>query len=274
MNEHLKNFGLGLVFVLFYLVVLGVFSKIEIVFSIFTITLLFTSSYLSRVKLIYGNTVFIFFLIAAIFLENAFVYITLLIIVFVLLSSYLGFKLGWKKWMIKIIFSILLIIIAKFGFANLVVIEKNIKSRAVAVAPTMVFSSREGTSLRLDTIKNKIIVLDLWTTSCGVCFEKFPEYEKLYLQYKDNPSVELYAVNTPIKRDTVGQARKMIEKYNYQFPVLFAKSDSLTKSMGINTFPHLIILKNKKIRFNGSLVLDKDVYFYNLKSEIDFLLKE
>lgn len=107
-----------------------------------------------------------------------------------------------------------------------------------------------------------------------MCFEKFPGYERLYLQYKDNSSVELYVVNIPIKRDTVGQARKMIEKYKYQFPVVFAKSDSLTKSMGTRTYPYLIILKNGKIRFKGSLILDKEVYFYNLKDEITLLLEE
>jgi lipopolysaccharide export LptBFGC system permease protein LptF len=85
---------------------------------------------------------------AAIFLESAFIYITLLIIVFVLLSSYLGFKLGRKKRVIKIICAILLIIVAKFGFVNLVTIEKNVKSRVVSEAPTMVFYSREGATFK------------------------------------------------------------------------------------------------------------------------------
>jgi len=50
----------------------------------------------------------------------------------------------------------------------------------------MIFTTKNGAKVQLDTVKNKLIVLDFWTTTCGVCFKSFPDYEKIYLKYKDN----------------------------------------------------------------------------------------
>ena len=30
---------------------------------------------------------------------------------------------------------------------------------------------------KIDIHKNKIIVLDFWSTNCGICFKKFPDLE-------------------------------------------------------------------------------------------------
>jgi hypothetical protein len=72
------------------------------------------------------------------------------------------------------------------------------------------------------------------------------------LKYKENPNVKLYAFNIPIKSDTFEFAKKkLIKKYNYQFPVLYSGSDTIPKQLGFNKFPHLVILKNGKVRYNG-----------------------
>lgn len=131
-----------------------------------------------------------------------------------------------------------------------------------------------GELKRLDLIEDKIIVLDYWNSTCGACFKGFPKYEKIALLYKSNPKVEFYSLNIPIKRDTLGHTKKMIEKYNYKFSNLYAKSDSLSKVMGIKKYPHLVILKDGKIRFNGALLMDRKVKFFHLKNEIDRLLHE
>ena len=95
------------------------------------------------------------------------------------------------------------------------------------------------------------------------------------LKYKENLNVKLYAVNTPMKRHTSGSAKKMIEKYNYQFPVLYSDSDTIPKQLGFNKFLHLVILKNGKVRYNGYSALVEDNLFVNsLEDEIDLLLKE
>jgi thiol-disulfide isomerase/thioredoxin len=46
-----------------------------------------------------------------------------------------------------------------------------------------------GNQVALSSLKGKVIYVDLWATWCGPCMVEMPHYEKLKLQYKDNPNV-------------------------------------------------------------------------------------
>lgn len=107
-----------------------------------------------------------------------------------------------------------------------------------------------------DTIKlagnDKFIVLDFWTTSCGICFQKFPEVQKLYEEYKDDDRVALYAVNIPIKRDTPTMAEDMIRKREYTFPVYYAHG-GIDTQLNVRRFPVTLLVKNNKIVARGRI---------------------
>lgn len=77
-------------------------------------------------------------------------------------------------------------------------------------------------TLKADFYKDKIVLFDFWNTTCGVCFIKFPDLERLYQKNKDHPRFVLQAVNIPLpQRDTIGKAFHMIdEKKRYTFPVV------------------------------------------------------
>lgn len=195
-------------------------------------------------------------------------------IIFTPITFLLGYYLKDKLLLFKVLYPVILFFIGFYGFINLWFFMENFNARDNMKAPEMKFNYLES-EIRLDTIKNTIIVLDFWTTNCGVCFKKFPDFEKSYLNYKNNPDVIFYTVNIPVKRDTLGLANKMIGKYNYQFPKLFATSDTIPKQLGFNKYPHNIILKNGKIRFNGSFSInDKDIFLYKLENEIERFLNE
>ncbi len=272
--KALKTFLIGFLFLGYYLVILNIFSDLEIAFAILTITLVFLSPYLTLKHILSINIIFGICLVGLIFLQDAIISITIIFMFFVFLSSYFGHKLGKRKWIKKLVLSLLIILVSVIGFRNVFSLEKNVHSRLNTTPPSMVFHQSDGSSIKLDTVKNKIIVLDVWTTNCAVCFEKFPEFERVFEDYTSNPKVELYALNIPLKTDTLGQAKKVIEKYHYKFPELYATSDSITKELDFNTYPHLIIIKNGRLRYNGALVLDNRTYFYNLKNEIELLLNE
>ncbi|WP_242178320.1 TlpA family protein disulfide reductase [Polaribacter marinus] len=174
----------------------------------------------------------------------------------------------------KILYAITLVLIGIYGFVNSWFLLENFNARKIEDSPEMLFSNSND-KFRIDTIKNKVIVLDYWTTNCGACFQKFPDFEKLYLKYKNNSNVFLYAVNIPVKRDTFGYAKKMIEKYKYEFPILYSDSDTIPKQLEFNRYPHMVILKNGKVRFNGYLNLnEKNVILYEMENEIEKLLNE
>lgn len=122
---------------------------------------------------------------------------------------------------------------------------------------------------------NKLIVLDFWTINCTICFEKFPELEKLYLNYQNNPNIEIYSLNVPLKNDDFNKTTKILDNIGYSFPKIYAKSAiEINDSLKIHSFPHLLIIKNGIIRYDGMLETDKDVLLFNTKDEIERLLNE
>ncbi len=58
------------------------------------------------------------------------------------------------------------------------------------------FFDMQGGTVTRDSLKGKVVVLDLWATWCGWCFKGFPNLEQVYQQYKDNPRVTILAVDT------------------------------------------------------------------------------
>ena len=100
----------------------------------------------------------------------------------------------------------------------------------------------------------KFIVLDFWNTGCGVCFKKFPKLEHYYARYKYNPNVKFFAVNSPLRRDTVGQAAATIQKYGYTFPVLYAENAVVNSAFNVHSFPTVIIIDSaQRIVYRGNL---------------------
>lgn len=127
---------------------------------------------------------------------------------------------------------------------------------------------------RVNLKKDKIVVLDFWSTSCAICFAKFPYLKKTFEKYKNNPKVEIYTVNVPLKNDVFAKTIKILDSIGYKFPQLYAKSSKEMKdTLNIYSFPHLLILKNGQIRYDGTFIEDKTV-IYNTESEIEKLLKE
>ncbi len=147
----------------------------------------------------------------------------------------------------------------------------NRNSRTDVVFPKIDFINAEKVPVKLGN--HKVIVLDFWTTSCAVCFEKFPDFEKLYLKFKNNPKIKFYSVNVPLKRDSLYKTEKLVKKLGYKFPTIYLTSREKTeKKLNIDGYPYFVIIKNNRIRFEGYLNIDNNVFIYNTIDEIDRLI--
>jgi thiol-disulfide isomerase/thioredoxin len=105
-------------------------------------------------------------------------------------------------------------------------------------------------------LKGKIVLMDFWHTSCGVCFHKFPHLQALYDKYKDDPSVLIFAVNKPIDGDTSDKAFNMIEERGYTFPVVIPQDAELPEKFGVFAYPKTFIIADSK-----TVVFDGDIEF-------------
>ena len=57
------------------------------------------------------------------------------------------------------------------------------------------FVDSEGKPVDLASLDGRVVVFDMWAMSCQYCFESFPNLEKVYRQYRDNPKVAILTVN-------------------------------------------------------------------------------
>lgn len=124
----------------------------------------------------------------------------------------------------------------------------------------LVLLDDKGNIYDLSKDKGKVIVLDLWSTSCGVCFKKFPDFEKQKNKYKNDPSLKFYTVNLALKRDSTINVKKYVK--DYSFKTLYADTNSW-KLLENRSVPKLLIInKDFKIVYKGTLY-DKWYHFYN-----------
>lgn len=199
---------------------------------------------------------------------------TLPYIIFVPLAAYLGyFYFKFRKIYLPILSLILFYCISYIISPNFFIYyhsnnsEKNIDFKYV----TLVDKEKKIIKLSGD----KIIVLDFWTTSCGICFKKFPVLEAEHQKYNANKNIEFYAVNVPINGDKFETTITILDSLGYTFPKFYAKSfQEIEANLKFNTFPHLMIIKNGKIRYEGLLVTKDESLFYNIDDEIEKLLNE
>jgi len=100
--------------------------------------------------------------------------------------------------------------------------------------------------------KNKLYLLDFWSTSCGVCFKKFPKVQALYDQYKNNDKIEILTVNIRLPKDTNRMAQQLIVNRGYSFPV-FVTNENFKNNFGVAYYPTVVMVKGDQIVFRGDI---------------------
>ncbi|MCU0411078.1 MAG: TlpA family protein disulfide reductase [Bacteroidetes bacterium] len=126
--------------------------------------------------------------------------------------------------------------------------------------PAIPFALKDlkGTTVSLESVKGKVVVVDFWATWCGPCKASFPFLQKVYEKYRQDPSVVILAVNT--WENKKGQEREdLVRKFmadnKYTFPVLF--DEGFVEKFGVEGIPTKFVLDGtgrirfKSVGFNG-----------------------
>lgn len=120
----------------------------------------------------------------------------------------------------------------------------------------------------IDTVcfanSEKYILLDFWTTTCGVCFQKFPLLETAYKQYKTDKRVVIYAVNVPVKRDTGLIATTILDKRNYSFSKYYSYK-SIDTNLNVASYPTTLLIYKNNIIGRGDIENVLEILSQSLK---------
>jgi thiol-disulfide isomerase/thioredoxin len=131
-----------------------------------------------------------------------------------------------------------------------------------------------GKKIATDTLKEKVLILDFWTTSCGACFRGFPDFEKTYLKYKENEQLQFFLVNLPYSTDSPEKRKKHTK--GYSFPKAMATKDFkiLKDELKIPYVPLIVIIGEEgEIVYKGSYCRSP-VEYCNLDRMIEKILEE
>lgn len=98
---------------------------------------------------------------------------------------------------------------------------------AHALAPPVpTFTTMEGKHIRLSDLRGKIVLINFWATSCGICLAEMPDLIQTYQQYRKR-GFEVIAV--AMHYDQPGDIKAYVRKQGLPFPVVFDKDGSLAR---------------------------------------------
>ncbi|HEY9113449.1 MAG TPA: TlpA disulfide reductase family protein, partial [Bacteroidales bacterium] len=177
-----------------------------------------------------------------------------------------------KKTILVLITLSLIIIMGIYGIPNwLAYISDSVSTENNYDLSTIEFYTSEKKLVKLNEIKEKIIVLDFWNSYCSICYKKFPELERLFEKY--NTEVVVYAVHLIEKNeqfdDVVEKAGTLTYNFSFGFTNLTQK-EHITKNLHITYVPTLVIINGKgKLIYKGELNTSESVFINNAFSIID-----
>lgn len=139
------------------------------------------------------------------------------------------------------------------------------------------FIKIDSSDISTEDFSGKVVVLDLWTTSCKVCFEKFPDFEKFYLDNQGRSDIIIYSVNLPENNQEIEVIYGVINKLDYKFPILISKKsyNFYNEMYNINGVPSIMVLnKNGKMVYNSNFNNNPFVLVNNLQNLVDKLAEK
>jgi len=134
-------------------------------------------------------------------------------------------------------------------------------------APDVTFTTISGKKISMAALKGKVVLVNFWSTDCGVCVSEMPDLVKTYNTFKDK-NFEVIAVAMPY--DPPAQVLNYATQKTLPFPVMHDGFGEVTKKFGgVNFTPTAYIFdKNGKRLFYTIGALD----FASLNKLLETLL--
>lgn len=114
----------------------------------------------------------------------------------------------------------------------------------------MILKDAKGKIFKLDP--GKIYVIDCWNKTCGVCFQKFPKFDKLKNKFSDNKNIEFIGLNFYKEEVDVSYSQDLFDSRNLNFNTYYIQVKE-GKELPVYFFPTVLVIKNNKVIFRGHL---------------------
>lgn len=139
--------------------------------------------------------------------------------------------------------------------------------RQKPAASTETFTTISGQQIALNDLRGKIILINFWATSCGICMTEMPDLIATYRQYQPQ-GLEVIAVAMPY--DDPEQVRLYAARHTLPFPVVFDKGGDLARDYGqVKVTPVTFIIDKSGQRISKTIGI---INFSKLRAYLDTAL--
>ena len=113
--------------------------------------------------------------------------------------------------------------------------------------PNFVFKDILGNTYTPDDIKEKVVVINLWFTSCAPCIKEIPELNELVKEYENNDAVLFLALALDEKGPRLDT---FLETHVFNYNIVPGAQDYVMKKLQASSFPtHIVLDKNSNVVF-------------------------
>ena len=106
------------------------------------------------------------------------------------------------------------------------------------VAPDFILPDLAGKTVRMEDLRGKVVMLNLWATWCTPCVEEMPTLEALWKTMAGKDLV-LLAVN---QDEATGGVRDWVDGRELTFPVLLDPRAQVAHEWGVTGYPETFVV--------------------------------
>lgn len=110
---------------------------------------------------------------------------------------------------------------------------------AATKAPSILLKDTRGRTLRLDSYRGKVVLLNFWATWCAPCRAEMPDLIKWQRQYGDN-GLQVIGITYPPTE--LAQVRRFIRRLRVNYPVVIGSKETKTLFDAGETLPFTVII--------------------------------
>lgn len=102
------------------------------------------------------------------------------------------------------------------------------------------FTTLDGKKIRPGELRGKLVLVNFWATSCGVCLQEMPDLIATWRRYRSR-GFEVIAV--AMSYDEPEQIRAYMAKRSLPFPVVFDRDGALAREFeGVRATPTTLLI--------------------------------
>ena len=116
--------------------------------------------------------------------------------------------------------------------------------------PDFTLTDLSGTTHTSESIKGKVVAINLWFTACAPCIHEIPELNKIVDEYKENDDILFLAFALDPKGSRLD---KFLKKHKFDYNIIPDSQEYVTKKLNPPSYPtHIVLDKNSDVVFSFS----------------------